>query len=191
MYFRAQDHTQQLAIMHTLAPLLDGQQQVGRAPRRAAPRAAPRRAPRRAARGGRSSGACAAVSRPFLPPTTRAVCACVRRQVAAVIIDSVTFHFRQDWPDAGLRARLLAAMAQGAAALAEERGLALAHEPGARAPCASRGPRRGRGRARTPPPPPARALRGRGAVRLASRKASRARPRTQMPPPPPPPRARR
>jgi hypothetical protein len=46
-------------------------------------------------------------------------------QIALIVIDSVTFHFRQDWPDAGLRSRLLAGMAQDAIALAESRGLAL------------------------------------------------------------------
>jgi len=46
-------------------------------------------------------------------------------QVVLIIIDSVTFHFRQDWPDAGLRSRLLAGMAQDAIALAEARGLAM------------------------------------------------------------------
>lgn len=33
-------------------------------------------------------------------------------QVKVVIIDSVTFHFRQDFSDMGLRTRLLSGMAQ-------------------------------------------------------------------------------
>jgi hypothetical protein len=45
--------------------------------------------------------------------------------VRLVVTDSVTFHFRQDWPDAGLRSRLLAGLAQDAIALAEGRGLAV------------------------------------------------------------------
>ncbi|KAI8468651.1 MAG: RAD51C protein [Monoraphidium minutum] len=72
LYFRVQDHTQQLALIRTLDALLAS-----------------------------------------IP------------EVALVVIDSVTFHFRQDWPDAGLRSRLLAGVAQDAAALAEGRHLAV------------------------------------------------------------------
>jgi RecA/RadA recombinase len=48
-------------------------------------------------------------------------------QVVLVVIDSVTFHFRQDWPDMGRRARLLAAMAQQAMSVAETRGVAMVY----------------------------------------------------------------
>ena len=48
-------------------------------------------------------------------------------QVVLVVIDSVTFHFRQDWPDMGRRARLLAVMAQQAMAVAESRGVAVVY----------------------------------------------------------------
>ncbi|KIZ02219.1 RAD51-like protein 2 [Monoraphidium neglectum] len=72
LYFRVQDHTQQLALARTLDALLASQPEV-----------------------------------------------------RLVVTDSVTFHFRQDWPDAGLRSRLLAGLAQDAIALAEGRGLAV------------------------------------------------------------------
>lgn len=46
-------------------------------------------------------------------------------QVLLVVVDSVTFHFRQDWPDLGLRARVLSGMAQEAMQLAETRRIAM------------------------------------------------------------------
>ncbi|GBF87643.1 DNA repair RAD51-like protein [Raphidocelis subcapitata] len=90
LYFRAQDSTQQLALMRTLAALLESQPQA-----------------RACGAGGRAAG-------------------CNRLLgVRLVVVDSVTFHFRQDWKDPGLRARLLAGMAQDAAELAEARGVAV------------------------------------------------------------------
>ncbi|WIA36239.1 hypothetical protein OEZ86_007571 [Tetradesmus obliquus] len=46
-------------------------------------------------------------------------------QVSLVVLDSATFHFRQAFPDAGQRARLMTAMAQQLAALAEQHGVAV------------------------------------------------------------------
>eukprot|EP00878_Enallax_costatus_P036706 GHUV01041248.1.p1 GENE.GHUV01041248.1~~GHUV01041248.1.p1 ORF type:complete len:359 (+),score=139.27 GHUV01041248.1:184-1260(+) len=46
-------------------------------------------------------------------------------QVALLVIDSVTFHFRQDFPDAAQRQRLMTRMAQQLAALAEKRNIAV------------------------------------------------------------------
>lgn len=47
------------------------------------------------------------------------------QQVALVVIDSVTFHFRQDFPDAAQRQRLMTGMAQQLAALAEKQNIAV------------------------------------------------------------------
>jgi RAD51-like protein 2 len=49
-------------------------------------------------------------------------CAC---QVALIVLDSATFHFRQAFPDAGQRARLMTSMAQQLAGLAEQHGVAV------------------------------------------------------------------
>ncbi|KAF6266070.1 hypothetical protein COO60DRAFT_641728 [Scenedesmus sp. NREL 46B-D3] len=46
-------------------------------------------------------------------------------QVALIVLDSATFHFRQAFPDAGQRARLMTSMAQQLAALAEQHGVAV------------------------------------------------------------------
>jgi RAD51-like protein 2 len=46
-------------------------------------------------------------------------------QIALIVLDSATFHFRHDFPDAAQRARLLTAMAQQLAELAEVRGVAV------------------------------------------------------------------
>jgi RAD51-like protein 2 len=45
--------------------------------------------------------------------------------VALIVLDSATFHFRQAFPDAGQRARLMTSMAQQLAALAEQHGVAV------------------------------------------------------------------
>jgi RAD51-like protein 2 len=49
-------------------------------------------------------------------------CCC---QVALIVLDSATFHFRQAFPDAGQRSRLMTSMAQQLAALAEQHGVAV------------------------------------------------------------------
>lgn len=46
-------------------------------------------------------------------------------QVALVVLDSATFHFRQDFTDAAQRSRLMLSMAQQLAQLAEQRGVAV------------------------------------------------------------------
>ncbi len=48
-------------------------------------------------------------------------------QVALVIVDSVTFHFRQDFDDMAGRARVLAGLAQQAAELAEAHDVAVVY----------------------------------------------------------------
>lgn len=48
-----------------------------------------------------------------------------RPQVALVVLDSATFHFRQDFTDAAQRSRLMLSMAQQLAQLAEQRGVAV------------------------------------------------------------------
>lgn len=47
------------------------------------------------------------------------------QQVALIIIDSITFHFRQDFPDAAQRQRLMTRMAQQLAAVAEKQDVAI------------------------------------------------------------------
>eukprot|EP00271_Cylindrocystis_brebissonii_P001866 TRINITY_DN12185_c0_g9_i1.p1 TRINITY_DN12185_c0_g9~~TRINITY_DN12185_c0_g9_i1.p1 ORF type:complete len:351 (+),score=56.76 TRINITY_DN12185_c0_g9_i1:174-1226(+) len=47
------------------------------------------------------------------------------RDVKLIIIDSVTFHFRQDFSDMALRTRLLAGMAQKLMAIADEHDIAI------------------------------------------------------------------
>lgn len=42
-----------------------------------------------------------------------------------MVLDSVSFHFRQDFKDMGARARVLTSMAQDLMALAERRGVAV------------------------------------------------------------------
>lgn len=46
-------------------------------------------------------------------------------QVSLVVLDSATFHFRQDFTDAAHRSRLMLSMAQQLAQLAEQRGVAV------------------------------------------------------------------
>jgi RecA/RadA recombinase len=46
-------------------------------------------------------------------------------QIALVVLDSATFHFRQDFSDAAQRSRLMLAMAQQLAQVAEQRGVAV------------------------------------------------------------------
>lgn len=46
-------------------------------------------------------------------------------QVSLVVLDSATFHFRQDFTDAAQRSRLMLSMAQQLAQLAEQRGVAV------------------------------------------------------------------
>jgi RAD51-like protein 2 len=46
-------------------------------------------------------------------------------QVALVVLDSATFHFRQDFADAAQRGRVLLHMAQQLAEAAEQRGVAV------------------------------------------------------------------
>lgn len=46
-------------------------------------------------------------------------------QVSLIVLDSATFHFRQDFTDAAQRSRLLLAMAQQLAQVAEQRGVAI------------------------------------------------------------------
>lgn len=44
-----------------------------------------------------------------------------------MVLDSVTFHFRQDWPDAAQRSRLLTGMAAALMAVAERRQVAVVY----------------------------------------------------------------
>jgi RAD51-like protein 2 len=46
-------------------------------------------------------------------------------QVALIVLDSATFHFRQAFPDPGQRTRLMTNMAQQLASLAEQHGVAV------------------------------------------------------------------
>jgi hypothetical protein len=46
-------------------------------------------------------------------------------QVSLVVLDSATFHFRQDFTDAAQRSRLMLSMAQQLAQVAEQRGVAV------------------------------------------------------------------
>ena len=48
-------------------------------------------------------------------------------QVKLVIIDSVTFHFRQDFTDMGLRTRLLSGMAQKLMSIADRFDIAVSN----------------------------------------------------------------
>ena len=48
-------------------------------------------------------------------------------QVKLIVVDSLTFHLRQDLQDMAHRTRLLAQLAQDLMRLAEERGIAVSH----------------------------------------------------------------